>query len=121
MDVTHNDPNISDEPLYVSSDRESSSGRADAFANFYRCELSGQVRRATVLIGDPHLARDLVHDALSRCTADGIAYGSLAPTCRLRYSIDVATRPAAPKDGCGPALSHPQIRPRSMTAYGTRC
>jgi DNA-directed RNA polymerase specialized sigma24 family protein len=63
MDVTHNDPNVSDESLDVPSGLESSSGRSDAFANFYRCELSGQVRRATVLIGDPHLARDLVHDA----------------------------------------------------------
>ena len=32
---------------------------------FYRRELSGQVRRATLLVGDPEVARDLVHDAFA--------------------------------------------------------
>ena len=35
------------------------------FSAFYRRELSGQVRRATLLVGDPEVARDLVHDAFA--------------------------------------------------------
>lgn len=33
------------------------------FATFYQSELAGQVRRATLLVGDCQDARDLVHDA----------------------------------------------------------
>jgi DNA-directed RNA polymerase specialized sigma24 family protein len=35
------------------------------FSAFYRRELSGQVRRATLLVGDREVARDLVHDAFA--------------------------------------------------------
>jgi len=35
------------------------------FTAFYRRELGGQVRRATLLIGDAHAAQDLVHDAFA--------------------------------------------------------
>ena len=35
----------------------------DGFAQFYRTELAGQVRRAALMIGDRDDARDLVHDA----------------------------------------------------------
>ena len=35
------------------------------FAAFYRRELGGQVRRATLLVGDLEVARDLVHDAFT--------------------------------------------------------
>jgi DNA-directed RNA polymerase specialized sigma24 family protein len=35
------------------------------FSAFYRRELSGQVRRATLLVGDLEVARDLVHDAFA--------------------------------------------------------
>lgn len=35
----------------------------DGFAQFYRTELAGQVRRATLMIGDRDDAHDLVHDA----------------------------------------------------------
>jgi len=42
--------------------------RADedtTFAAFYRRELPGQVRRATLLVGDNATAQDLVHDAFA--------------------------------------------------------
>jgi len=42
--------------------------RADektTFAAFYRRELSGQVRRATLIVGDNAAAQDLVHDAFT--------------------------------------------------------
>ena len=35
------------------------------FTAFYRRERGGQVRRATLLIGDDHAAQDLVHDAFA--------------------------------------------------------
>ncbi len=34
-----------------------------SFSAFYEAEMPGQVRRATILTGDPDLAHDLVHDA----------------------------------------------------------
>src|SRR5436309_1069944 len=37
--------------------------RAGSFATFYEAELAGQVRRATLLVGDSNDARDVVHDA----------------------------------------------------------
>jgi RNA polymerase sigma factor (sigma-70 family) len=42
--------------------------RADdgtTFATFYRRELPGQIRRATLLVGDISTAQDLVHDAFA--------------------------------------------------------
>lgn len=36
---------------------------ATTFSAFYERELAGQVRRATLLVGDDQTARDLVHDA----------------------------------------------------------
>jgi RNA polymerase sigma factor (sigma-70 family) len=36
---------------------------ADAFTAFYERELPLQVRRATLLVGNPEVAHDLVHDA----------------------------------------------------------
>jgi DNA-directed RNA polymerase specialized sigma24 family protein len=41
----------------------SRSRAVDAFAEFYRRELDGQVRRAVLLVGSPELANDVVHDA----------------------------------------------------------
>lgn len=35
------------------------------FTAFYSRELNVQVRRATLLVGDPEVARDLVHDAFA--------------------------------------------------------
>ncbi len=39
--------------------------RASSFADFYERELALQLRRATLLIGNPHTARDLVHDVFA--------------------------------------------------------
>jgi RNA polymerase sigma factor (sigma-70 family) len=45
-------------------DAEYRRGETDReFSAFYEAELAGQIRRATLLIGDRHAARDLVHDA----------------------------------------------------------
>lgn len=41
----------------------------DEFTAFYRRELAGQVRRATLLVGDVHAAQDLVHDAFAEVYA----------------------------------------------------
>jgi RNA polymerase sigma factor (sigma-70 family) len=37
--------------------------RAPTFAEFYRAEVGGQVRRAALLVGSAEQANDLVHDA----------------------------------------------------------
>lgn len=44
---------------------KTSPGPDAEFAAFYRRELPVQVRRATLLVGDPQSAQDLVHDAFA--------------------------------------------------------
>lgn len=38
---------------------------SESFSSFYLREMHGQVRRATLLVGNPDTARDLVHDAFA--------------------------------------------------------
>ncbi len=52
--------------MMAAPEATNTSGGADAeFAVFYRRELPVQVRRATLLLGDTHLAQDLVHDSFA--------------------------------------------------------
>jgi RNA polymerase sigma factor (sigma-70 family) len=68
------------------------------FATFYRHELSGQVRRATMLVGDAEAARDLVHDAFADVYArwgklrEPGAYLNVAVLNRCRDHARRATR-----------------------------
>ena len=45
--------------------RRQGMARAGSFESFYVRELPMQLRRATLLVGDEQLARDLVHDAFA--------------------------------------------------------
>lgn len=45
------------------SERRVGAGTLWSFADFYRAELDGQVRRAALMLGSSDLANDIVHDA----------------------------------------------------------
>jgi RNA polymerase sigma factor (sigma-70 family) len=45
------------------AERKASGSALWSFADFYRSELDGQVRRAALLLGSSDLANDIVHDA----------------------------------------------------------
>jgi RNA polymerase sigma factor (sigma-70 family) len=51
--------------MVISGDAGSVEAQVDrvAFADFYRLELEGQVRRAVLLLGSNDIANDVVHDA----------------------------------------------------------
>jgi hypothetical protein len=75
------------------------------FSAFYRRELSGQVRRATLLVGDPEVARDLVHDAFADVYTRWATLREAGPTTSMSpcstAAVTMLAVPAAPASGCG--------------------
>ena len=76
---------------------ENTDERNAAFADLYRAEIERQVRRARLMIGDPELAVDLVHDAFLSLYRRWNTIGDPGPY--LHVSVLNACRDAARRSG----------------------